>query len=85
VANTAVADAEKDDPADVAREGFDALMEGKDSVVAGAAKNKVQAAGAKLLSEPRKAAIHAGMTEPQDDSPRRAVADEDRARHRSPT
>jgi short-subunit dehydrogenase len=27
----------------------------------------LRAAGAKLLSEPRKAAIHAGMTEPQDD------------------
>jgi short-subunit dehydrogenase len=67
MADTSVADADKDDPADVARDGFDALMEGKDSVVAGSAKNKVQAAGAKLLSEPRKAAIHAGMTEPQDD------------------
>ncbi|MBV9594232.1 MAG: SDR family NAD(P)-dependent oxidoreductase [Actinobacteria bacterium] len=67
MADTPVADASKDDPADVAREGFHALMAGKDSVVAGSFKNKLQAAGARLLSEPRKAQLHAGMTEPRND------------------
>jgi hypothetical protein len=35
----------------VARDGFEALMAGKSQVVAGSAKNKVQAAAAKLLPD----------------------------------
>jgi uncharacterized protein len=54
----------KDDPAEVAREGFDALMAGKDHVVAGSAKNKAQAAAAKVLPEPAKASVQAKQTEP---------------------
>lgn len=65
--DTKVAGGSKDDPAAVARDGFDALMAGKDGVVGGSVKNKVQAAAAKLLSEPRKAAVHAGMTHPKDE------------------
>src|SRR3989440_594908 len=37
-------DVSKDDPAEVAREGFEALLAGQDHVVAGSMKNKVQAA-----------------------------------------
>jgi short-subunit dehydrogenase len=59
----------KDDPADVARQGFEALMAGKDHVVAGSAMNKAQTAAGKLLGDPMKARIHASMTEPgADDS-----------------
>ncbi len=54
----------KDDPADVARDGFDALMSGKDKVVAGSTMNKVQTAGGKLMPDPVKAAAHASMTKP---------------------
>ena len=54
----------KDDPAEVAREGFDALMAGKGHVVAGSAKNKAQAAAAKVLPEPAKASVQAEQTEP---------------------
>jgi short-subunit dehydrogenase len=54
----------KDDPADVARQGFEALMAGKDHVVAGSAMNKAQTAAGKLLRDPMKARIHASMTEP---------------------
>jgi short-subunit dehydrogenase len=61
-----VADAKKDDPAQVARDGFEALMAGKDHIVGGATKNKLQTAAGKLLSETRKAAAHARMTKPQD-------------------
>ena len=40
--DTKVGADKKDDPADVARDGFEALMAGKDHVVAGAFKNKVR-------------------------------------------
>jgi uncharacterized protein len=43
---------EKDDPAEVARDGFEALMAGKDHVVAGSFKNKLQAAGGHLMPDP---------------------------------
>jgi short-subunit dehydrogenase len=62
-----VGSAAKDDPADVARDGFEALMAGKDHVVAGSAKNRLQVAGAKLMSDPAKAAVHARMTKPESD------------------
>jgi short-subunit dehydrogenase len=47
----------KDDLAEVARAGFEALMAGKDHVVAGSAKNKVQAAAGRLLPETAKAKV----------------------------
>ena len=66
--DTPVYDAPKDDPADVAKDGFEALMAGKDHVVAGSRKNSLQTAGGKLLSETAKAAVHAKMTEPSTSS-----------------
>jgi short-subunit dehydrogenase len=54
----------KDSPADVAKDGFEALMAGKDHVVAGSAKNKAQTAAAKVMPEGLKAASHARLTEP---------------------
>jgi short-subunit dehydrogenase len=45
----------KDDPAEVAREGFEALVAGKDYVIAGSAKNKAQAAAGRVLPETKKA------------------------------
>jgi short-subunit dehydrogenase len=54
----------KDDPAEVAREGFEALMAGKDHVIAGSAKNKAQAAAGRVLPETKKAAVQARETEP---------------------
>jgi uncharacterized protein len=62
--DTKVATSKKDDPAEVAREGFEALMAGKDHVVAGSFKNRVQDALAQVLPEPTKAAAHAKQTEP---------------------
>jgi hypothetical protein len=52
----------KDDPAEVAPQGFEALMAGKDHVVAGSAMNKTQTAAGNLLRDPTKARIHASMT-----------------------
>jgi uncharacterized protein len=54
----------KDDPLDVAREGFHALMAGKDLVVAGSFKNKVRAAAGKVLPETTKAKMHGQISEP---------------------
>jgi uncharacterized protein len=61
---TGVDSSDKDDPADVARDGFEALMAGRSQVVAGSAKNKIQAAGAKLMPDQARAATHARMTKP---------------------
>jgi uncharacterized protein len=63
--NTAANEGKKDDPAEVAADGFAALMAGKDHVVAGSVKNKVQVVGSSVLPDTAKAAIHAKLTEPQ--------------------
>lgn len=62
--DTKVGAAKKDDPADVAREGFEALMKGKDHVVAGSIKNVAQTTAAKVIPEPVKARLHANLTKP---------------------
>jgi short-subunit dehydrogenase len=59
----------KDDPAEVAREGYEALLAGKDHVVAGSAKNKAQVAAGRLLPETAKAATQARLTEPGSGQP----------------
>jgi short-subunit dehydrogenase len=64
--DTKVGQGPKDDPADVARDGFEALQAGKDHVVAGSRKNAMQTASGRLLTEKAKAAMHARMTEPSD-------------------
>ena len=62
--DTKVGVQEKDDPKDVARQGFEALMAGKDHVVVGSVKTKMQAASMKLMPERAKAEFHRGMSEP---------------------
>jgi short-subunit dehydrogenase len=62
--DTKVGASKKDDPAEVAREGFEALMAGKDHVVAGSFRNKAQATAAKVMPETTKAAMHGRMAEP---------------------
>jgi short-subunit dehydrogenase len=56
-------DPKKEDPADTARHGWDALMAGKASVVSGL-KNKVQAALSGITPEAVKAEQHRKMAEP---------------------
>lgn len=63
--DTPVDSAEKDDAADVARDGYEALMAGADHVVGGSRKNKAQTALGKLLPESVKSAVHAKMTKPE--------------------
>jgi short-subunit dehydrogenase len=62
--NTKIGEAKKDDPADVARDGFEALMEGKDHVVAHSAKTRMQSIMADILPETAKAEMHRKMAEP---------------------
>jgi uncharacterized protein len=63
--DTKVGASEKDDPAEVARESFEALMNGKAKVVAGSVMNKVQASVAgRVLPDGAKAKMHRRMAEP---------------------
>jgi len=54
----------KDDPAEVAEQGFKALMKGDDHMVAGSFKNKVQAVAGKVVPDTAKAEMHRKMAEP---------------------
>lgn len=54
----------KDDPAQVAKQGFDALMAGKDHVIAGSFATKARAAMSKVLPDTVTAEVHRGMAEP---------------------
>jgi len=62
--DTKVGAGDKDDPAKVAEQGFEALMSGKDHVVAGSLKNKVQAQAGRVMPDTAKAEMHRKMAEP---------------------
>lgn len=54
----------ENDPADVARQGFKALMAGDERVIAASLKTKLQGALARFLPEQLKAKWHRAITEP---------------------
>jgi short-subunit dehydrogenase len=62
--DTKLGTSEKDDPAEVAKDGFEALMAGKDHVVAGSFKNKLMAAAGHALPDPLVARAHAAQSAP---------------------
>jgi short-subunit dehydrogenase len=62
--DTKVGAGDKDDPADVARDGFEALMAGEERVVSHALKTKLQGRGSRFLPDSAKAELHRGMAEP---------------------
>ncbi|WP_458094682.1 SDR family NAD(P)-dependent oxidoreductase [Roseomonas sp. WA12] len=64
--DTPVGQAEKDDPAKVAKDGFDAMMRGDGDIVSGW-KNKLQSAVANVLPAAVTAQMHRGMAEPEHD------------------
>ena len=64
IQDTKAGQGKKDDPADVAKDGFEALMAGAHHVVAGSAKNSVQTVAARVLPDTAKAALHGRMLEP---------------------
>jgi len=62
--DTKVGADDKDDPADVARDGFEALMAGKERVVSHSAKTKAQGRGGRFMPDSAKAEMHRKMAEP---------------------
>ena len=61
--DTKVGQAKKDDPADVAQTGWDAMKKGEPAVIHGL-KNKLQVAGASILTDATTAKIHRAEVEP---------------------
>jgi short-subunit dehydrogenase len=62
--DTRVGSGAKDDPAQVAEQGFEALMKGEEKVVSGSVKTKVQATASKVMPDSAKAKMHRKMAEP---------------------
>jgi uncharacterized protein len=62
--DTKVGAGRKSDPADVAREGFEALMAGKDHVVSAMLKEKAMVAAGQVAPETLKAEQHRKLSEP---------------------
>ena len=62
--DTRVGQSKKDDPAQVAEQGFEALMAGKDHVIAGSVSTKVQAAMTNVLPSTANAEQHRKLAEP---------------------
>jgi short-subunit dehydrogenase len=62
--DTKVGSGDKDDPADVARDGFEALMAGDERAVSASLATKLQGRGSRLLPDSAKAALHRRMAEP---------------------
>jgi uncharacterized protein len=57
----------QDDPALVARQGYEALMSDEEQVIAGSFSTKLQGHASKIAPDRAKAKMHRGMAEPQDD------------------
>jgi short-subunit dehydrogenase len=62
--DTKVGADDKDDPADVARDGFEALMAGKERVVSASLKTKAQGRAGRFMPDSVKAEMHRKMAEP---------------------
>src|SRR3954454_21688227 len=62
--DTKVGAGDKDDPADVARDGFEALMAGDERVVSHSLSTKLQGKGSRLMPDKLKAEMHRRMAEP---------------------
>jgi short-subunit dehydrogenase len=58
-----VGQAKKDDPADVAKAGWDAMNKGEPSVIYGI-KNKMQVAAAGMMTDATTAKLHRAQAEP---------------------
>jgi uncharacterized protein len=63
--DTRVGSGDKDDPADVARAGYEALMAGEERAVAASLSTKLQGRGSRLMPDSAKAAMHRRMAEPR--------------------
>jgi uncharacterized protein len=66
VDDTPVGQSDKDEPAEVAMQGFDPLMAGKERVVAESLLTKAQELANKVVPDKLKAAAHRAIAEPKD-------------------
>jgi uncharacterized protein len=64
--DTKVGQHKKDDPALVAQQGYDALMAGKNKIVAGSLKTRMQGVANRVLPDRAKASAHRQMAESTD-------------------
>jgi uncharacterized protein len=64
--DTKVGQSKKDDPAQVAKQGFQALLDGDAKLVAGSLQTKAQGLANKVLPDSLKATAHRQMAEPQE-------------------
>jgi short-subunit dehydrogenase len=62
--DTKVGSSDKDDPADVARDGFEALMKGDERVVSASLSTKAQGRFSRVMPDSVKAGMHRRMAEP---------------------
>lgn len=62
--DTKVGASQKDDPSEVAKQGFEALMAGKDSAIAGSLMTKLQGTVSKILPDTANAEQHRKLSEP---------------------
>jgi short-subunit dehydrogenase len=62
--DTRIATGSKDDPRDVARDGFEAMLKGEERVVSHSASTRLQGRGSRLLPDSLKAKMHRYMAEP---------------------
>jgi short-subunit dehydrogenase len=62
--DTRVGAGDKDDPEDVAKDGFEAMMAGRERVVSHSLKTKVQGRASRFMPDSAKATMHAKMAEP---------------------
>src|SRR3954447_24510040 len=64
--DTPVGQGSKDDPAQVAKQGFKALMDGKNKIVGGSLMTKAQKAVGDVMPDKVKAVMHRQMAEPKE-------------------
>jgi hypothetical protein len=64
--NTPLGRADKDDPAEVAKQAIEALLAGKDRVVAESLMTKAQELAGKVVPDKVKAALHRKVSEPDE-------------------
>lgn len=62
--NTKVAQSHKDDPTEVAKQGFEAMMAGKDKVIAASLKSKLEGIAGEVLPETMKARMQGKQARP---------------------
>ena len=64
--NTRIGLGPQDSPSDVAKDGFEAMMAGKERVVSASLSTKVQGRASRVLPDSAKAAMHRKMAEPKE-------------------